>query len=168
MYRQKPEPDPPKHPFQSYITPTLTQHLTQNQGYVFFSLVRIMYVYGWALHQCLLLTQGTKKKNPFLFLCLCISTCAKRKHVWTLLCSSLRNYLKREVSSFLLAIMAPYLRHSNYLLIALFSGFEFFLWGFFFGLFIVLQSSCYKNNNNLQTGTFLSIFLILKGPVFIL
>lgn len=45
--------------------------------------------------------------------------CAKRKYVWTLLCGLLRNYLKCEVSSFLLAIMIPYLKHSNYLLISL-------------------------------------------------
>lgn len=126
VHRWKPEPDPPKHPFQSYVIPTVTQHSTQNQGYVFIPLVRMMYVYGWVLHQCLFLTQGTKKKNPFLFLCLCISACAKRKHVWTLLCSLLRSYLKHEVSSSLLAIMVSYLRHSNYLLIALFSVLEFF------------------------------------------
>lgn len=30
---------------------------------IFFSLVRIMYFYGWVLHECMLLTQGTKKKS---------------------------------------------------------------------------------------------------------
>lgn len=124
----------------------------------FFSLVRIMYFYGWVLHQCTLLTQGTKKKNLFLFLCLCITTCAKRKYVWTLLCSLLRNYLKCEVSSFLLAIMIPYLKHSNYLLISL-SSVVFLC---FLLLYKIVAMKIITVNMNISI-----FFLILKGPIFI-
>lgn len=106
--------------------------------------------YGRVLHKCMLLTQGPKKIFSCFF-CLCIPMCAKRKYVWTLLCSLLRNYLKCEVSSFLLAIMIPYLKHSNYLLISL-SSVVFLYFSF------VLQSSCYENNNKSWMWTFCPFF----------
>lgn len=110
-----------------------------------------------------------KTKNPFLFLCLCISTCAKRKHVWTLLCSLLRSYLKHEVSSFLLAIMVSYLRHLNYLLIALFSVLEIFFVGIFFfdgGDFLLFYKVAALKIITCGQEHFCP--LILKGPLIIL
>lgn len=126
---------------QNLINKSILFRLTLLQLSTSQKILATFFSYGWVLHKCMLLTQGPKKIFSCFF-CLCIPMCAKRKYVWTLLCGLLRNYLKCEVSSFLLAIMIPYLKHSNYLLISL-SSVVFFLYFSF-----VLQSSCYENNNS--------------------